>query len=379
MKLKLLALLFTFLFFNLGLNLLAQDEEKIIYYQMEPLDDSLFIKIQEEMFIDPPDPKAEIIVDLRDPNNQTLMIKGSLYPLLAFSPETRAKIVTYPFKIDLMNDVTFTSVFTSVFEKMKFKKIIEPPTKTQISSTTSYINPYLQLFGGERFGIPIKKDIGISFGLGTPYSGPLETGFIEANFHILGFRVGMFSNIQAFTMVRNNNNFNNLYTTQGMQFAYVIPFGNFFEISYQKISREFTDDEIQTLRDKYGLSGMEYYPKFTQGSYLNWEFRYPVKVFGATRGKFYLAKYMNEWHFGFTGRELSLAGSTFDLRIDAMPSSPDRNPQYVLDIVVQKILESWGFSAFALGPSAIFSKTSSGNFGVISIFFNMRLKVGTSL
>jgi hypothetical protein len=60
----------------------AQNEqgEKIEYYQMEPLDDSLFIKIQQEVFIDPPDPKAEIIADLRDPNNQTISIKGVLYP-----------------------------------------------------------------------------------------------------------------------------------------------------------------------------------------------------------------------------------------------------------------------------------------------------------
>ena len=52
----------------------AQQEEPIRYFQMEPLDDSLFIKIQQEIFIDPPDPKAEIIVDLRDPNNQTVSI-----------------------------------------------------------------------------------------------------------------------------------------------------------------------------------------------------------------------------------------------------------------------------------------------------------------
>ncbi len=39
---------------------------------MERLDDSLFIKIQEEMFIDPPSPKAEIFVDIRDANNQTI-------------------------------------------------------------------------------------------------------------------------------------------------------------------------------------------------------------------------------------------------------------------------------------------------------------------
>lgn len=373
---------FIFLFliiFGLAVNLLAQEDgERILYYQMEPLNDSLFVKIQDEMFIDPPDPKAEIIVDLRDPNNQTLTIKGTLYPLLAFTPETRAKIVAYPFKIDLQTNITYSSVFTAVVDKMKFKKILAPPTKTQINSSLQYINPYLELFGGERFGIPLKKDIGLSFGLGTPYSGPLETGFIEANFHLLGFRVGTFSSIDAFTTFREVNNFNNLYAAQGIQVGYVIPFGNFFEFSYQKVTKEYSPEKINELRQN-GLPELNYYPKIMQGSYVNWEFRYPVRVFGATRGKFFVAKYLNEWHFGYTGRELSLAGSTFDLRIDAMPSSPDRNPQYVLDITVQKILESFGFSAFSLGPAAIFSKTSSGGFGVISIFLNMRIKVGTSL
>ena len=69
-----------------------EDEEKILYYQMEPLDDSLFIKIQEEVFIDPPDPKAEIIVDLRDANNQTVSIKGTLYPFLAFTQEQELRL-----------------------------------------------------------------------------------------------------------------------------------------------------------------------------------------------------------------------------------------------------------------------------------------------
>jgi hypothetical protein len=67
------------------------------------------------------------------------------------------------------------------------------------------------------------------------------------------------------------------------------------------------------------------------------------------------------------------------LRVDAMPSSDKRNPQYLIDIAVQRIMESWGFSSFALGPSVMFSKTDTGDFGVVSIFFNLRLKVGTSL
>jgi len=116
-------------------SVLAQDEEPINYFQMEPLDDSLFIHIQQELFIDPPDPKAEIIADLRDPNNQTISIKGSLYPFLALTPEIRAKVVTYPFKINLEESINYGSVFTRVIEKLKINKLASPPTKQQISST----------------------------------------------------------------------------------------------------------------------------------------------------------------------------------------------------------------------------------------------------
>ncbi len=69
--------------FMIGLSYAQQEEEPILYFQLEPLDDSLFIMIQQELFIDPPDPKAEIVADLRDPNNQTISIAGSLYPFLA--------------------------------------------------------------------------------------------------------------------------------------------------------------------------------------------------------------------------------------------------------------------------------------------------------
>src|SRR5690606_39673003 len=79
----------------------SEDEEPVLYYQMEPFDDSLIIKIQEQLFIDPPDPKAEMIVDLRDQANQTISIKGYLYPLLALSPSTRARIITFLFKLNI--------------------------------------------------------------------------------------------------------------------------------------------------------------------------------------------------------------------------------------------------------------------------------------
>lgn len=123
--------------FITGLNSVfaQEEEEQIRYYQMEPLDDSLFIKIQDALFIDPPDPKAEIVVDLRDANNQTISIKSVLYPFLAVPPELRARVITYPFKLNLEEDINYGSVFTRVFQKIRINKVAQPPTKLQISPT----------------------------------------------------------------------------------------------------------------------------------------------------------------------------------------------------------------------------------------------------
>ncbi|NWF90624.1 MAG: hypothetical protein HXY50_14325 [Ignavibacteriaceae bacterium] len=350
--------------------------EPVLYFQMEPFDDSLFIKIQSEVFIDPPDPKAEIIADLRDANNQTLSIKGTLYPFLAFSPETRARIQTFPFKINLSESINFGSVFTRVIERIRFSKIVSPPTLYQISSTLQYINPFLQFQGGERFGIPLKQDIGISLGLGTPYSGIVESNFIEFNFHILGAYGGIFNGFDGITTIRKKNSHNNLYTTLGYHFGYVLPFGNFFEVSFAGMIDEATESEVKRFSEN---DTEKYKAKILSGSYFNWEFRYPFSFLGSTRAKVYCANYLNEFHIGFTGRELSLAGSTFDFRFDAMPSSDVRQPQYVLEFLVQKIAEGWGFSSVSLGPSLIFSKNTSGNPSIISFLINLRLKVGTSL
>lgn len=373
-------LLFSVLFIFFASNVLAQDEEEqIIYFQMEPLDDSLFVQIQTELFIDPPDPKAEIIADLRDANNQTISIKGALYPFLALDAQTRARVITYPFKINLEEDIHFGSVFSRVIEKIRVSKLLDPPTLSQISPTLQYINPFIQLFGGERVGVPIKKDIGISMGLGTPYSGPLETNFIEANFHILGFFGGGFGRIDAFTDLRTTNIHNNLYATAGFQLGYVIPFGNFFQVSYMKADKDISD-KLSAFDQEYFHRGdtLGYKSLIIKGDYFNWEFRYPLSLLGSTRAKFYVARYLNEVHVGLTGRELSLAGSTFDFRFDAMFNSTVRQNQYVLDIFVQKIAESWGFSAFAIGPSVIFTKDNEGKFGAVSVFANFRFKIGTS-
>jgi hypothetical protein len=365
-----------------------EDEEPILYYQMEPLDDSLFIHIQEQLFIDPPDPKAEIVVDVRDANNQTISIKGSLYPFLALKPELRALVITYPFKLNLEETVNYSSVFVRVLNKLRFDKIINPPSVFQISPGLGYINPYIQLMGGERFGIPLKKDVGISFGMGTPYSGPLETNFFEVNFHILGAHGGIFSSADVFTEQKSSENHNNLFVTSGYQFSYVIPFGNFFEIGYLSVTDTFAQSQVlkytkQTVnKDNIVLNpdgSIKYQPYLLDGSFINWELRYPLKILAATRGKVYVARFLDETHVGFMGREMALAGSVFDLRVDAMVSSPVRQPQVVFDLEVQKIFDYWAFSTIAVGPSIIMTNLKSGSFGFSSLYFNMRIKVGSVL
>lgn len=366
-----------------------EEEEPIVYYQMEPLNDSLFIQIQELLFIDPPDPKAEIIVDLRDPANQTISVRGALYPFLALPAELRATVINYPFKLNLEESVTFASVFTNVVDRLRLSKVINTPTVYQISPTLGYINPFIQVQGGERFGFPMKNDIGMSIGFGTPYSGALETNFIEANFHILGFRAGIYQNADAFVELKDFDNHNNLFVTSGIQFSYIVPFGNFFEFGYLSGGSKLTESQYSkyTLytvnKDNIVLNPdgtVKYQPYFldTQ-SFINWEFRYPIKLLGSTRGKLYVAKFLDETHIGYTGRELTLGGSVFDFRFDAMVSSPVRQPQYVVDIMVQKIFDMWASSAIAVGPSAIVGTKKNGSLGLTSILFNLRLKVGTSL
>jgi len=388
MKLFHLVIFFLLIITSSGLTpLFAQDdEEQINYFQMEPLDDSLFIYIQQALFIEPPDPKAEIIADLRDANNQTISIKGALYPFLALPPDLRARVITFPFKINLEEDIHYGSVFSRVIEKIKINKVLDPPTKQQISSTMGYINPFFELFGGERLGIPIKKDIGLSFGVLTKYEGPLNTNFLEANFHILGVFGGAYTNVDALITSFTDNNHNNLIFTSGYQIGYVFPFGNFFEVSYLSSVDDFTtSQQLQYLNPGRGTivfnedGSVRYQAWLVDDSFLNWEFRYPVKLLGATKGRVYAAKFLNELHFGFDFREMSLAGSTFDFLFDAMTSSENRNPQYVMTLTVQKIAESWAFSAFSIGPSLIMSRLEDGSFGVYKIFVNMRFKMGSSL
>lgn len=134
----------------------------------------------------------------------------------------------------------------------------------------------------------------------------------------------------------------------------------------------------ENLAEFHKYDTKNYTAKVINGAYYNWEFRYPLQVLGSTRAKIYVAQYLNELHLGFTGRELSIAGSTFHFSFDGLIRSDVHQPQYVFNIMVQRIGESWAFSSFVLGPSFVFSNDTKGRLGVITLFLNMILKVGTA-
>lgn len=128
--------------------------------------------------------------------------------------------------------------------------------------------------GGERFGFALKNDVGFSFGLGTPYSGVLETNFYEANFHLLGLRVGIFSNDDTFIEHKFENNHNNIYFMLGYQINYVLPFGNFFEFAYMSSTEKFGQSRIEKYRPPESIvynkdSTKTYDPYLVDGKFIN--------------------------------------------------------------------------------------------------------------
>ena len=76
---------------------------------------------------------------------------------------------------------------------------------------------------------------------------------------------------------------------------------------------------------------------------------------------------------------MSLVGSVFDFRFDALVSSKQRQPQYVLDLMIQKVFDYWGFSVIAVGPSITLGTNKNDKFGLTAGFVNLRIKVGSSL
>lgn len=361
-------------------------------------DDSVFIKLQDELNIDPKLESYVLVVNILDPSpiNQYVVIGDETSPDASrflwsdLTPDVQKALINWAGsnKENLNKKaLNYASVFVDVVKKIKIKEVFQPPSRERdILSTTAYINPYFQIFGGEPLGIPIKKSVGLSFSTGTPYSGPLETDIIGASFNILGFKVGVTSRLYELALgsepdtdyaipSRNLANYNNLYAPNlGMYFSYVIPFGNFFEIGV--FTTLDTGNQKQAPVKVINTATGEIMPNnVIDGSYTNYEFRYPFRALGSTKAKVYFAQMFGERHLGFSGREMRLAGSQFDFRLDATLKGK-RNFQLLVEPLISSIGEGFALSAFAIGPSFRFGKTENDKFGLLTIMVNMRLKVG---
>lgn len=404
-KLALLAVFFMAILLMQVNSLYAQEEReddprtwKYFRINARTSDDSVFYKLQEELVIEPKLESFAVTINVQDPNpiNQSVIIGDETSPdALRYSFSQLSKPIqdglvnwTGTNKINLNpRKLNYGSVFLDAIKKIKLKELIAPPQKKrEIVNTTAYINPYLQVFGGEALGIPIKRGFGFSFYTGTPYSGPLETDKIGGNFHLLGASVGVSTRIKEFVIKRaagstagenqsTFGNYNNLFTPKlGLEVSYVVPFGNFFQVGYFTVLDSGDYDPPLKIRVNGDTTYMQNHV-IVDDSYFNWEFRYPFRTFGSTRAKFYVASYLGEYHIGFSGREMRLAGSVFDVRVNATFGNK-RNWQLLAETMISDIGEGFSLTAFAFGPSVRLTKTPSGSFGVVTVMLNARFKIG---
>lgn len=362
-------------------------------------DDSVFIKLQDELNIEPKLESYILVVNTLDPSpiNQYVVIGDENSPdAIRFlwsdlTPDVQRALLNWSGsnKENLNKKaLDYASVFTNVIRKIKIKEVLSPPNRERdISSTTAYINPYLQIFGGDALGIPIKKSVGITMHLGTPYSGPMETDLVGAGFHILGFSVGITSRVVELVLKRTSTtdtipptatanfaNYNNLFApTLGLSYSYVIPFGNFFEFGFYKTLDTGDAGAPEVITNT--VTGQPMSNNIISGSYFHYEFRYPFGFLGSTRAKVYFAQMFGERHIGFAGREMRVAGSIFDLRIDATLKGR-RNFQLLIEPIISDIGEGFSLSSFAIGPSFRLGTKDNNKFGVLTLMVNMRLKLG---
>ncbi|MCL5031118.1 MAG: hypothetical protein M1480_19100, partial [Bacteroidetes bacterium] len=253
-----------------------------------------------------------------------------------------------------MSDIPWHYILSSVVGKIVLTdedKIKWNKPKYKYETFGSFINEYFTLFGGERLGLPIDRNlgIGISFGFGSPYSGPLETNFYEANFHILGASIGAFNSFGDIGDFYPKNNFNNIYSTLGFQASYSFPLSDLLRIQFQQVITDINESTKNNILNKTRVissDGTVFEPKFLHGNYINFEVRFPISVLAAPFGKIYLADYQHEWHFGMRFYEMSLGykiQSKFDFRLDYMFKDTDhiRRNQVSCDLLVSNLFESF--------------------------------------
>ena len=364
-------------------------------------DDSIFVIAQDDMGIDPKLESFSLVVNISDPNpqNQYVVLGDELDPSaqrfawsqLSKRVQDGLKNWTGTNKENLnQKKLDYASVFIDVIRQIRIKEFVAPPKKERIiRNTTAYINPYFTLFGWERLGIPLKRSIGFTFGIGNKYSGPFESDQISMGFNMLGISVSYVTRIRELNThdlgtdsVENKpwKQYNAIFTPpRGLELTYTIPLGNFFEVGvYSEIKETGVEPGggPPLYRFKNQLDTTKYMPNnIILDKFMIAEFRYPFRMFGSTRTQFYAAYYANEMNIGLFTRESRLVGSVFDFRVNATLKKI-RNFQLLVEIMVSNIAEGFALNSFAVGPSVRLSKLDNGKFGLLSAFMNIRFKLG---
>jgi hypothetical protein len=411
MNIKLLSVLWLFLLF-LGFaasqSVYAQQEDPDNprtwnYFKIlaRSEDDSIFVIAQDDMGIDPKLESFTLVINISDPNtqNQYVVLGDELDPSaqrfawsqLSKRVQDGLKNWTGTNKENLnQKKLDYASVFIDVIRQIRIKEFVAPPKKERIiRNTTAYINPYFTLFGWERLGIPIKRSIGFTFGIGNKYSGPFESDQISMGFNMLGISVSYVTRIRELNThdlgtdsVENKpwKQYNAIFTPpRGLELTYTIPLGNFFEVGvYSEIKETGVEPGggPPLYRFKNQLDTSKYMPNnVILDKFMIAEFRYPFRMFGSTRTQVYAAYYANEMNIGLFTRESRLVGSVFDFRVNATLKKI-RNFQVLVEILVSNIAEGFALNSFAVGPSVRLSKLDNGKFGLLSAFLNIRFKLG---
>ena len=364
-------------------------------------DDSVFIIAQDDMGIDPKLESFTLVINITDPNAQNQFVvlgdesdpSASRYAWSQLSKRVQDGLINWSNtnKENLnQKKLDYASVFLDVIRQIKIKEFVAPPKRERvIRNTTAYINPYFTIFGWEALGIPVKRSIGFSFGMGSKYSGPFESDEISAGFNMLGVNISYVTRIRELNThdlgsdsVENKpwKQYNAVFMPpRGIRLTYTIPLGNFLEVGvYSEIKETGVEagggPPLYLFRNKKDTS--QFMPNnVVTGSNLVAEFRYPFRMFGSTRTQFYAAYYMNEMNIGLFTRESRLVGSVFDFRVNATLKKI-RNFQLLVEIMVSNIAEGFALNSFAVGPSIRLSKLDNGQFGLLSAFVNFRFKLG---
>lgn len=284
--------------------------------------------------------------------------------------------------------IGYPSVFSIESNTSDHKPFIRFDIKNRnIFSMDSYANPYLQVFGSDPIGIPIKNGsgIGLTAGLGTSYSGPFETDYVEGGVHILYMKVTATTRMKELVSYYSSNgtiedtrnqwigNWNNLYTPSlGLEVSAELPF---LSVSYfSTIDTGNNFDPPVIVRNE--VTGEPMKNNIVRGDHFNFELRVPNLIVGnSERAKIYFAREFGEYHIGAVAREVMIDKAKMDWRVNVMFPGK-RDFQILFETFFSEIFDSFGKNSVALGPSIRLGMTPTNNFGVITALLNIRFKVG---